>query len=113
MTDLGWVPRSCTLPTTERPLRVAEWDTLFGERLTDVSRPEPLLLRLELSGGGVQERVRDLAERESGCCSFFTFSVAGEGSRVRLDIAVDQVHAPVLDALADRTGALAGAGEQA
>lgn len=113
MTDLGWVPQSCTLPTTERPLRVAEWDALFGERLTDVSRPGPLLLRLELSGGGgVQERVGDLAEREGGCCSFFTFTVAGEGSRVRLDIAVDQAHAAVLDALADRAGALASTGGQ-
>ncbi|MEU6069813.1 MULTISPECIES: hypothetical protein [Streptomyces] len=114
MTDLGWVPQSCTLPTTERPLRVAEWDALFSERLTDVFRPEPLLLRLELPGGGtVQERVRDLVERESGCCSFFTFTVAGEGSRVRLDIAVDQAYAPVLDALAVRAAALVGKAEQA
>lgn len=39
MTDLAWVPQSCTLPTQEQPLRVAEWDALFSERLTSLSRP--------------------------------------------------------------------------
>ncbi|MFC9816357.1 hypothetical protein ACFVJM_30340 [Streptomyces virginiae] len=112
MSDLAWVPQSCTLPTEERPLRAAEWDALFAERLTALTRPQPLHLRLDLSGGpGVEERVRDLVKRESGCCSFFTFTTTtnhGDGL-VRLDIAVDQEHEAVLDALAARTAA---AGEQ-
>ncbi|MFG2887850.1 hypothetical protein ACGFYV_37215 [Streptomyces sp. NPDC048297] len=113
MTDPGWVPQSCTLPTTERPLRVAEWDGLFTERLAGVSRLEPLRVRLELSGGaGVQERVRDLAERESGCCSFFTFTATADMARVCLDITVDQTHEPVLDALAARAHALMGNGHE-
>ncbi|WP_256123220.1 hypothetical protein [Streptomyces sp. EN16] len=63
------------LPTEEQPLRVAEWDTLFSERLIASSRPHPLRLRLDLaSGPGVEERVHDLVARESGCCSFFTFT---------------------------------------
>lgn len=105
MTDLAWVPQSCTLPTGERPLRVAEWDALFAERMTALSRPQPLRLRLELAGGpGIVERVRDLVEREGGCCSFFTFSVTtGEGV-VRLDIAVDGEHEAVLEAIAARIG---------
>jgi hypothetical protein len=112
MTDLEWVPQSCTLPTPEQPLRVAQWDALFTEHLMEVSRPRPLRLRLELSGGaGVEERVRDLAERESGCCSFFTFTTTGDDAQVYLDIAVDQAHESVLRALADRAGALAVAGE--
>ncbi|MFI5877126.1 hypothetical protein ACIBAH_32705 [Streptomyces sp. NPDC051445] len=54
-----WVPQSCTLPTTEQPLRVAEFDTLFAERLADASRsdrrgralaPHPLLDPLEGPG---------------------------------------------------------------
>lgn len=106
MSDLAWVPQSCTLPTEERPLRVAEWDGLFAERLTTLSRPGPLLLRLDLTGGpGVEERVRDLAEREVGCCSFFTFTVTPGENLIGLDIAVDQEHAAVLDALAARTAA--------
>ncbi|MEU6896191.1 hypothetical protein ABZ934_31500 [Streptomyces sp. NPDC046557] len=110
MSDLAWVPQSCTLPTEERPLRVAEWDALFAERLTSLSRPHQLRLRLALAGGpGIEDRVRDLVERESGCCSFFTFTTnVGEG-QIMLDIAVDQVHEAVLDALAVRTAA---AGEQ-
>ncbi|MCY0930223.1 hypothetical protein OTB20_29340 [Streptomyces sp. H27-H1] len=109
MTDLEWVPQSCTLPTPEQPLRVTQWDALLTEHLREVSWDGPLRLRLGLSGGaGVQEQVRDLAERESGCCSFFTFTTTGDDVQVQLDIAVDQEHEPVLSALADRAGALAG-----
>ncbi|MEV5975091.1 hypothetical protein [Streptomyces sp. NPDC051921] len=106
MSDLAWVPLSCTLPTEERPLRVAEWDALFAERLTAMSRSQPLQLRLELAGGeGVEDRVRDLVERESGCCSFFTFTTAPGKDLIRLDISVDEAHEAVLDALAARTAA--------
>ncbi|MBT2446066.1 hypothetical protein J7F03_02970 [Streptomyces sp. ISL-43] len=106
MSDLAWVPRSCTLPTEERPLRVAEWDTLFSERLTSSSRPEPLRLRLGLAGGqDIEERVRDLVERESGCCSFFTFTTTSAEDLIGLDIAVDPAHEGVLDALAACTTA--------
>ncbi|MEV6104216.1 hypothetical protein AB0M28_05790 [Streptomyces sp. NPDC051940] len=107
MTELEWVPEACTLPSAERPLRVAEWDALFAERLRRVSRPEALRLRLSLEdGAGVMERVSDLAERESGCCSFFTFTVTTADDVIDLDIAVDPVHEPVLSALADRARAL-------
>ncbi|MEU6548622.1 hypothetical protein [Streptomyces sp. NPDC046859] len=110
MTDLAWVPQSCTLPTEERPLRVAEWDPLFSERLMSQSRPQPLHLRLTLEGGqGVEDRVRDLAERESGSCSFFTFTTSTAADVLQLDISVDQAHEAVLNALAART---ATAGEQ-
>ncbi|MGW7455663.1 hypothetical protein [Streptomyces sp. NPDC054787] len=104
MSDLAWVPQSCTLPTEERPLRVAEWDALFSERLTSLSRPQPLQLRLDLAGGpGVVERVRDLVARESGCCSFFTFTTTPDQDSVVLDITVDPAHEAVLNALAART----------
>ncbi|WP_329191852.1 MULTISPECIES: hypothetical protein [unclassified Streptomyces] len=106
MSDLSWVPQSCTLPTEERPLRVAEWDALFAEQLTSLSRPQPLHLRLDLAGGeGVEDRVRDLVARESGCCSFFTFTTTPGQDLIRLDICVDQVHEPALDSLAARAAA--------
>ncbi|MEU2334652.1 hypothetical protein ABZ608_13800 [Streptomyces sp. NPDC013172] len=104
MSDLAWVPQSCTLPTEERPLRVAEWDALFSERLISSSRPEPLRLGLDLAGGpGVEERVRDLVARESGCCSFFTFTTTPGEDLIGLDIAVEAAHETVLDAIAART----------
>ncbi|WP_327136243.1 hypothetical protein [Streptomyces sp. NBC_01343] len=49
--------------------------------------------------------MRDLVERESGCCSFFTFTTAVGEEVIPLDIVVDQAHEPVLDALAARTAA--------
>lgn len=106
MSVQDWVPTSCTLPTEEQPLRVAEWDTLFTERLLRASRPEPLRMRLDLRGGdGAEALVRDLAEREGGCCSFFTFTVAADADKVVLDIAVDAPHTAVLDALEHRATA--------
>ncbi|AUH41276.1 hypothetical protein [Streptomyces sp. CMB-StM0423] len=120
MSDLAWVPRSCTLPTAERPLRVAEWDALFAAGPVSLSRPGPLRLRLVLADGpGVGERVRELAARESGCCSFFTFTTGTDtrratgrhqdrtAGRLWLDIDVDPAHAAVLDALAARIAAAA------
>ncbi|MFF0429567.1 hypothetical protein ACFYUJ_34980 [Streptomyces sp. NPDC004520] len=110
MSDLAWVPQSCTLPTEEQPLRVAEWDALFAEQLTSLSRPQPLNLRLHLAGGqNVEATVRDLVQRESGCCSFFTFAISVSEDAIRLDISVDQAHERVLSALASRTTAV---GEQ-
>lgn len=109
MTGLEWVPKSCTLPTADRPLRVAEWDTLFAEKLRQVTRPGPRLVRLDLADEpGVEDRVRDLAARESGCCSFFTFTVAARPAAVLLDVAVDAAHEQVLDALAARADAACG-----
>ncbi|WBB63907.1 hypothetical protein O7599_15900 [Streptomyces sp. WMMC500] len=110
MSDLAWVPESCTLPTAERPLRIAEWDALFAEPAAPPSRPDPLRLRVVLAGGpGVEERVRELAARESGCCSFFTFATGRDeddaAALLWLDIAVDEAHATVLDALAARIAA--------
>ncbi|MFF4105623.1 hypothetical protein [Streptomyces sp. NPDC001903] len=70
--DPAWVRQSCTLPTKERPLRVAEWDALFSERLTSLSRQQPLHLRMDLAGGpGVEERVRDrgIASQRQGCAA--------------------------------------------
>jgi|SRR6478609_4423109 len=104
-----WVPASCTLPAEERPLRVAEWDGLFAERLERVSRPEPLRVRLVLRGGeGVEERVRGLAGREGGCCSFFAFTVAADQGAVLLDVAVDATGAAVSEALERRAAAVGG-----
>ncbi|WP_035752527.1 hypothetical protein [Parafrankia discariae] len=105
----AWVPRSCTLPTAERPLRVAEFGALFAGRMAGVSRPDRLRLELVLTGGeGVEETVRDLVARESGCCSFFTFTVHPGSRRIGLDVEVDGAHEAVLDALQERAAAAAG-----
>ncbi|MFD7966961.1 hypothetical protein ACFV5J_39890 [Streptomyces zaomyceticus] len=102
-----WVPASCSLPTIEQPLRVAEFDALFAERPAGSSRPDRSHLEMLLAGGeGVEDRVRELVARESGCCSFFTFTVTPGPEQIRLGIEVDAAHEAVLDALQERATAV-------
>ena len=128
MTSLDWVaPQACTLPTTEQPLRVAEFDTLFAH-LVAVDRVDATRARLVLAAGPRRQAdeftaaVRDLTERESACCSFFTFTidaqlpgpasagrVAARPGHVVLDIEVPPAHVDVLAALVTRARAQAHA----
>jgi hypothetical protein len=97
---------ACTLPTAERPMRLAEFDALFASSARAVTRHEHGA-RIHLVGGpGLSERVRDLAERETACCSFFTFVVDGQDSDLTLDISVPEGRRELLDALADRAEGL-------
>jgi hypothetical protein len=117
---LAWVPvDACTLPTAEQPLRVAEFDELFAASLRDVqpsAEGEPMA-RLRLGGDDtLPARVQRLADAETSCCSFFTFTVTrldaeaaqspGE-TLVALDVDVPAAQADVLDALV-RRAAVAG-----
>src|SRR5215468_6731889 len=104
MTDI--IPDACSLPTAERPLRLAEFDDLLGavrrrERLSETH------LRLTIAEGMITEdAVRDLTRREAECCSFFDFAVSRTGAReIRLDIEVSGAYANVLDALEERAHA--------
>ncbi|MEV4276488.1 hypothetical protein [Actinoplanes xinjiangensis] len=108
------VPDACTLPTAERPLRLAEFDDLFTTAVRDVEHAGATHARLSLTGpAGLTARVRDLTARETGCCSFLTFTViaqpATDGEAVLLDIEVPAAHADVLASLAQRAAATASA----
>ena len=93
---------ACTLPTVERPLRLAEFDALFTEAVRSV-RSDDGRLWMHLTGdAGLRERVRDLAHREGACCSFFTFVVDGSDTDVTLEITVPPERRDILTALADR-----------
>jgi hypothetical protein len=112
-----WVPvDACTLPTAEQPLRVAEFDDLFATSLTAVVRPPGAATRarLLLTGEvGLGERVQRLADAETACCSFFTFTVTlspvDDGESVALDIEVPAAQAEILTALVDRAERARGA----
>ena len=108
---LGSVPEACTLPTAEQPLRLAEFDALFTRAVRGGERLGTQHLRVSLAGGAdLEASVRDLASRESECCSFFSFSVtAPEPGLVRFDIEVPAGHVDVLDALEARAIAARGA----
>jgi hypothetical protein len=98
MTNPGQLPAllgaACTLPTTEQPLRAAEWHALFTESVRRVTRTKSTSLDLEL--GGDPAPALELAARETECCSFFSFSL--HGSTLRVEVSPE--HADLLSALA-------------
>ncbi|HWH99736.1 MAG TPA: hypothetical protein VNT27_05350 [Propionibacteriaceae bacterium] len=98
------VLEGCTLPTIERPLRLAEFDDLFSTALTAQTRLSAGVLRWSLDPRA-EALARDLAARESQCCSFFTFTFTSDGDTVQMDVRVPAVQSAVLDALAARAAA--------
>ncbi len=95
------VPDACTLPTEEQPIRIAEFDELFTSRVVSSARHSATRLELRLRSG-CADAVRDLTERETQCCSFFTFTVRDEGDVVVLDIVVPDDYRSVLDGMEGR-----------
>ena len=105
------VPDACTLPTVERPLRLAEFDNLFATAVREVEVLAPTHARMRLTGpGGLEAQVRDLTVRETGCCSFFDFAVTGtpaaDGEVVVLDVNVPAAYTDVLTSLVQRASAV-------
>jgi hypothetical protein len=105
------VSDACTLPTAERPLRLAAFDDLFATAVRRVDQVGATQARLHLAGPvGLADRVRDLAARETACCSFFTFTTteqpAIDGEAVVLDIKVPSTQADLLASLAQRASAV-------
>ncbi len=99
----GWVPQVCTLPTAERPLRVAEFDALFAEAVLGVERVGPGRVRLGLEATPqTAGRAAELVAAETGCCSFFTFTLTATGGQLWLEVTVPAAHIAVLDALSAR-----------
>ncbi|MEV4206634.1 hypothetical protein [Nocardia salmonicida] len=94
-----WVPSSCTLPTVEQPVRVAEFDNFFATSVRKTARPTNTRLDLVLADGA-EPVGRELAARESGCCSFFTFTF--DGTPVVMHVEVPARYVEVLDAFEQR-----------
>ncbi len=95
------VPDTCTLPTAEQPVRVAEFEDLFASGLRRVDRVDATHLVLEFDPSRVPaDALRDLVARESRCCSFFAFTVGEPPGQLVLDVVVPLSYAEVLDGLA-------------
>jgi hypothetical protein len=104
----NWIPVACTLPTDQRPARLAEFDELFRDRLIEVDRAGPTSLRLTLGEGDeVAARLQSLTARETQCCSFFTFELSSAPHGLRLHVQVPPEQVAVLDAFAARAERLA------
>ena len=98
------VLEGCTLPTVDRPLRHAEFDDLFSTALTAQTRLSATVVRWSLDSRA-EAVARDLAARETQCCTFFTFTFTSDGDSIQMDIRVPAVQTEVLDALAARAAA--------
>ena len=96
--DETWAPDTCTLPTAERPFRVAEFDQLFADHLRGANRVDPRTLELILDPES-RPTVEDLTARETQCCSFFTFTLTETPGDLHLRIAVPPTQTAVLDGL--------------
>lgn len=99
-----WVPDACTLPTVEQPIRVAEFDRFFAESVRNTTRPTPTRLDLLLDPDA-EATGRDLASRESSCCSFFAFDFDTTGAGLVMQVGVPAAYVEVLDAFAARVEA--------
>ena len=102
ITELAEGPEACTLPTAERPLRVAEFDQLSAGA-TAAEWLGPTQVRIVLpSSPQIAARAADLVVRETQCCSFFTFSLTASAGRLHLDVTVPESQVPVLQTLVGR-----------
>jgi hypothetical protein len=99
-------PAECTLPTADRPVRVAEFDDLFATAVRSVTRESNVHATFELPAEpAVAATAANLTARESQCCTFWTFTLTMTGGRVTLDVSVPAGQHAVLDALVDRAQA--------
>ncbi|MDP3890383.1 hypothetical protein [Nocardioides sp.] len=104
-----WVPTACTLPTAARPVRTAEFDDLFRDAVSGVSRPAPGEVRLSLHASPANAgRAAQLAARETGCCSFFRFALTIADGELALTVTADPTHEHILTAFAAHAGTEAG-----
>jgi hypothetical protein len=111
---MTWVPESCTLPTVDKPLRVAEFDDLFAMAVGPAERLDLTELRVRLpAGDDVVSAVRDLVARETACCSFFSFGVHPSSLRTELQARVPESQTAVLDAMEQRVEATRVGGARA
>lgn len=102
--DQTWIPEACTLPTVEQPVRLAAFDDLFTTALHGQQRLSATTLRWNLDPTA-EDTARDLTGRESGCCSFFTFTFHPGAETLWLDVEVPAARVEILDALAQRAAA--------
>ncbi|MET8800492.1 hypothetical protein ABZV91_29375 [Nocardia sp. NPDC004568] len=97
-----WVPSACTLPTVEQPIRVAEFDRFFTTSARTTRRPNPARLEVVVDPG-TETLARELAGRESSCCSFFVFDFTATAEGLVMGVGVPPTYIEVLDAFAELT----------
>lgn len=94
---LAWAETAaCTVPTADRPLRVAGVDARFAAHLRGVERPAATEARPVMVGGpDVADRVQRLADAESSCCVFLDGIVTERRDEVVPAVAVPPAYTDV------------------
>ena len=77
---------------------------MFASALRGLHRPTATSLRLVLDATAAVT-ARELTERETACCSFFTFTITEAGDELHIDVDVSAAYVAVVDALAVRAQA--------
>ena len=101
-----WASELCSLPSADRPLRLAEFDRLFAKSVRRSVRRTPTRLDLVMAPAA-EATARDLAAREAQCCSFFDFEFVSSGEDLLMQIGVPRTYTDILDALHERVKAVA------
>lgn len=79
---------ACSLDATGQQARLTQWRDLLAGAVS----------REEISGGvryafvadaGAEQRTRDLAAAEHGCCSFLEFDVRRHADRILMDVTAE------------------------
>jgi hypothetical protein len=99
MNDIPIVCDMTDAPDTPRG-RLAEYRQLFARSLVGRRRtPGGGVCFRFRNGPGVEDHVRDLADREKACCAFFSFEIAVHGDEVHETVTVvdDPVARQILD----------------
>jgi len=82
--DRTTVPIACTLDVNELPDRLAEWRHLAEHAVDRADIDQGVRVRFGRSVSAAD--VADLAAREQGCCSFFTFTIHIAADGTTLDV---------------------------
>ena len=82
--DRTTIPIACTLDESELPGRLAEWRRLAEHVVDRADTDEGIRVRFDRSVSAAE--VADLAAREQGCCSFFTFTLHIAADGTTLDV---------------------------
>ena len=103
MTSMDRLISACTLPAADLPGRLAEFDAAFAAGLQRAEVISPTRARLVFTADQAQaEALAGLLDRESQCCSFFTFDQQAMEGSVTVDVTVPPAHAAALSVLAAR-----------
>ena len=101
--DDGFTITACTLPTSEKPFRAAEFDALVASAVRSVETLGPTTLLLHLvPEPPVAAQVAGLMTRETACCDFFSFTLTARVNELTLEVSVPVHHRAVMDAIVQR-----------